>query len=311
MFGSRSARRWPTRASAVPTLSWAIAAFTPWLRPSVIACSSVMGPVGAIGCCAPRCWAATGVAASSGVSARSARRSDERVMTLTSMTVRGMGEHPVEVQVNQSFDRLLFGERLRIEAVEEALHLRGMHQHRAEPPRAKPVRAPAKLPAGHAALQDLLDQAPGTQDHFIKVEPGQFGEVWQLTLHHPGQLYHRLAPQAAVHAPDQLRQQLAGGAVERTHEDFRLGERGNDLGAHHLAEQGFLGIEVAVDRALADPGEAGDVFDLGAGEASLAEDGKGGLEDLIGPRVRAALPAWGGGGSEVGLGHGHSHRIIN
>src|SRR6476659_4402386 len=135
MFGSRSARRWPTRASAVPTLSLAIAAFTPWLRPRVIACRSVIGPVGAIGCCAPRCWAVTGVAASSGGSAMSARRSGERRMTLTSVTVRGVGEHPVEVQVDESFGRLLFGERLRIEAVEEALHLRGVHQHGRQSPR--------------------------------------------------------------------------------------------------------------------------------------------------------------------------------
>ena len=44
--GSRSARRWPTRASAARTSSWAMAAFTPWLRPSVIAWSSVSGPRG-------------------------------------------------------------------------------------------------------------------------------------------------------------------------------------------------------------------------------------------------------------------------
>ena len=81
-----------------------------------------------------------------------------------------------------------------------------------------------------------------------------------------------------------------------------FGERGDDLGAHHLAEQRFLGVEVEVDGALADAGEAGDVVDLGAGESGLAEDGQGGVEDLLGAGLGPALPAAGCGGGDIGIG---------
>jgi hypothetical protein len=37
-------------------------------------------------------------------------------------------QHPVKVQVDEPFDRLLVGERLRIEVSEEALHLSGVDQ---------------------------------------------------------------------------------------------------------------------------------------------------------------------------------------
>ena len=72
--------------------------------------------------------------------------------------------------------------------------------------------------------------------------------------------------------PDEIDEQLAGGSFVRAHERFAFGETGDDLGAHHLAEERFLGVEIEVDGALAHAGEAGDVVDLGAGEAGLAED---------------------------------------
>ena len=75
-----------------------------------------------------------------------------------------------------------------------------------------------------------------------------------------------------------------------------LGEVGDDLGAHHLAEERFLRIEVEVDGSLADAGEAGDVVDLGARESHLAEDLLCGVENFVGTGFRPALPARTGGG---------------
>ena len=79
-------------------------------------------------------------------------------------------------------------------------------------------------------------------------------------------------------------------------EFLRLGQRGHDPGPDHLPEQRFLGVEIEVERALAHPGQAGDVIQLGPGEPGLAEDGQGGVDDLVRTGLGAALPAGRGGG---------------
>src|SRR4051812_9972709 len=171
--GRSSARRWPTRASAVRTLSRAMAALTPWVRPRVIAWSRVMGPCGTAGC-----WAeapAAGAARSQSTSSGGAI--GERRMGRASVPGHGARQHPVEVQVDEPFDRLLVGERLRIEVVEKALHLGGVDQQGGQPSRCEAVRARPELAGSRAALQDLLDEAPGAQDDLVKVEAREFGEV--------------------------------------------------------------------------------------------------------------------------------------
>ena len=75
---------------------------------------------------------------------------------------------------------------------------------------------------------------------------------------------------------------------------LRLGELGDDLGPHHLAEERFLGVEVEVDGALAYAREAGDVVDLGPRESHVAEHLLRGVDDLVGAVFGAALPARGG-----------------
>lgn len=87
-----------------------------------------------------------------------------------------MRQHAVEVQVNEPFDRLLLGERLRIEALEKALDLGGVHQHRGQAPCREAGRARPELTRSRAALQHLLDETPGAEDHLVKVEAGQFGK---------------------------------------------------------------------------------------------------------------------------------------
>ena len=67
------------------------------------------------------------------------------------------------------------------------------------PARREAVRARPELARGRAALEHLLDQAPGAQDHLVKVEAGQFGEVRQLTLDHPGDAHHLLARASGVY----------------------------------------------------------------------------------------------------------------
>src|SRR2546426_9265700 len=118
MLGSKSARRWPTRASAVRTASGAMAALTPWLRPRAIAWRSVRGPCGTVGCWAP---APVGTATSDSTSS-------ERRIGRASGPFRGVRQHSVEVHVDESLDRLLVGERLRIKGMEETLHLGGVNQ---------------------------------------------------------------------------------------------------------------------------------------------------------------------------------------
>ena len=54
------------------------------------------------------------------------------------------------------------------------------------PRAAKPCRARPELARSRAALQHLLDQTPGAEDHLVKVEAGQLGKVRQLTLDDPG-----------------------------------------------------------------------------------------------------------------------------
>src|SRR6185295_16216013 len=72
----------------------------------------------------------------------------------------------------------------------------------------------------------------------------------------------------------------------------------------------FLGVEIEIDGPLADAGRAGDVLDLGAGKAALAEDDERGVENFVGTRVGAALPAAGGGADGLPVGHAPPRILI-
>jgi len=63
------------------------------------------------------------------------------------------------------------------------------------------------------------------------------------------------------------------------------------LGADHLAEKCFLAVEVEVERALADAGQASDIIELGPGVAALAEYVLGRFENFFRAGIRTPLPA--------------------
>jgi len=86
-------------------------------------------------------------------------------------------EHSVQVEVDQAFERLLFRQGAGIDVAEEALHLGGLHQQGAQPPRREPVRHRAKLAGFYSPPDHVLDQAAGTEDHFLEVELGQLGKL--------------------------------------------------------------------------------------------------------------------------------------
>ena len=104
-----------------------------------------------------------------------------------------------------------------IEGVEEALHAGGVDQQRGQ---ARGRRTPCgwpELAGGGAALEHLLDQATGAQNHLVEVEPGQLGEVHELGLDDPGDPRHLLFAHADVHAPDEIDEQRARGSFVRAH----------------------------------------------------------------------------------------------
>ena len=76
-------------------------------------------------------------------------------------------------------------------------------------------------------------------------------------------------------------------------------EHAHDAGADHGAEQRFLGIEVEVERSLADAGVARDVLEARARETLRSKDFECGVQDLVGAGVGAALPAGEGDVSSV------------
>ena len=69
----------------------------------------------------------------------------------------------------------------------------------------------------------------------------------------------------------------------------------DDLGADHLPKQRLLGIEVEVERSFAHSGQPGDIVQLGARKPESPKTCLGRVEDLLGPRFGAALPAGAGG----------------
>jgi hypothetical protein len=110
-------------------------------------------------------------------------------------------------------------------------------------------------------------------------------------LHQSGDAGHPFVAEPVVEPLDQLDQQIAAASFMGADQFLEFREGGDHLGPHHLAEQRFLGIEVEVNGAFAHPGQAGDIVQLGAGEARLTEDGLRRVEDLLWSGVGPALPA--------------------
>ena len=286
MVGSRSARRWPTRASAARTLSRAMAASTPWLRPERDRLEQRERALRH-----GRLLRGDARARRPGPSRRATGARD--ACGVPQLAIRGAREHAVEIEIDQPLERLLVAQRLRDRRGGRST-ARGPcgPGARGARGRANPCGLGRNSPVADAPLEHLLDQAAGAQDHFVKVEPGQLREVARAPPGPRGRSGVISSSRMRVYMPrDQLDQEVAGGASMRADSASPSASSGDDLGAHHLAEERFLGVEVEVDGALAHAGEAGDVVDLGAGEAGLAEDRQGGIENLVGACLGPALPA--------------------
>ncbi len=81
------------------------------------------------------------------------------------------------------------------------------------------------------------------------------------------------------------------GPVEGRAQAFEALDVGHQGGAHDRLEQLLLALEVEVERALADARARRDVLEPGGGEAALGEARQRRRQDLLGPRLLAALPA--------------------
>src|SRR5512141_228840 len=107
-----------------------------------------------------------------------------------------------------------------------------------------------ELAAGHAPVDGGLDQAPRPYDHLVEVEAAQLREIPQLELHQAADPRHLGAPRGGPHAADDGDEEVARAALEGADERLPLDDAVDDLGAHHLAEERVLRVEVEVERAL-------------------------------------------------------------
>ncbi len=140
------------------------------------------------------------------------------------------------------------GERRGIAVVEEALHLRGVDQQRAEAARRELVRDQPKLAGGHATREHLLDEAPRAENDFMEVELGQFGKIAELALDDAREPQHLLAAHAAyIRRVTAISSASAEPSWLRTYASASA-SAGTTSRAHHLAEERFLGIEIEVER---------------------------------------------------------------
>ena len=174
-----------------------------------------------------------------------------------------------------------------------------------KPRAAKATRLRAEFSRRDSQIDDLLDEVACAQDHFVEVEPGELRKIPHLRLHNPADPRESVVPHAPEHSGRDGDEEVADRSFVGMHQRFGFGELGDDLGAHHLAKQRVFGIEIEVDRALADSGDPRDVVDLGSGESDFTEDRLSGIENLIGALIGAALPAGLAGGGKFGGVCGH------
>ena len=137
---------------------------------------------------------------------------------------------------------------------------------------------------------DSTEQLESARDDFVGVEPGEIGELMQLaedeSINGTEDRRADEFPIAAHHGTE-----LLGWSSLSDRFFARLD--GSDGGLpDHLAEEIFLVGEVEVNGPLGDSGPFGDILEAGLGEAAFAEHFEGGLDDLLGPVLRASSPFW-------------------
>ena len=166
-------------------------------------------------------------------------------------------------------------------------------EERGQPARSEPERLGAELAGGDSRLEHLLHEVASAENDFFEVEAGGLRKVAQLGLNDAADSGEGCVAHAVVHAGGERHEEIAGRALVGTYHLLGFSEIGHDLGAHHLAEERFLGIEVEVEGALAHAGEASHIVQPGPRESHLTEDFLGRVEDLVGACLRTALPAAG------------------
>ena len=187
MVGSRSARRWPdARVGRAARRAGRWPRSTPWLRPSVIAWRSVSGPCGTTGCL-------RGGAGAAASDEQDEQRASGGACALPQLRSAGRASTPWRYRSMSPSTACSSVSACGSKAWKKHCTLGGVHQQRGQAARREAVRAGPELAGGDAALEHLLDQPPGAENHLVKVEPGQLGEVHQLTLDHPGDPHHLLA----------------------------------------------------------------------------------------------------------------------
>lgn len=148
----------------------------------------------------------------------------------------------------------------------------------------------AELACLDAAPNDSTEQVESTGDDFVSVEPSEIGELVQLTEDEPidGAEDRRAyeLPIAAHYGAE-----LLGGSALGDRFLARFDGRHGSL-PDHLAEKVFLVGEIQVDGAFGDAGPFGDILEAGLGETALAKNLESGLNDLLGPVLRASTPFW-------------------
>ena len=150
---------------------------------------------------------------------------------------------------------------------------------------------PAELPGVDATGDDLGDQLPDRNDHFLEVEPGQLGEVGQFRMDQPGEPGLPFVLHSAPEPFHDLAKQGLAGAGVLPHHLAQVGDRGADLVPDHGAKERLLRLEVEVERSLADTGLPGDVFQPRSGIAPFTKEQESGRENFGGSLFGPALPA--------------------
>jgi hypothetical protein len=140
------------------------------------------------------------------------------------------------------------------------------------------------------AADDSSHEFLATSDYLVSVEPGEVGELVQLTEDEAVNSDERRGANERPVASHE-REELAGGRAGDIG-FFSPLDRGDGRLPDHFPEELFLVGEVEVDGAFGDSGAFSNILESGVGEATFAENLEGGLYDLLGPICGASTPFW-------------------
>ncbi len=198
----------------------------------------------------------------------------------------------MEVEVHHLLESLVVGDVVHVVEEAAARAPDGMRDHhRGEHARRRGGVHRTELAALDAAADERREHRHAALDHLARVELGQVGELEELPVHEAVDDLERRRTEVVPPVAHSALEDVAHGAA-------LLGERllgALDVSQRALADDRpkelFLVREVEVDGPLGDAGAPGDVLELGACQAALAEHLEGGVEDLARPLLGESAPA--------------------